>query len=159
MAETKKVQFLYDQVEGTFLSSRTYDLDMSAIALTNELVELFPKGYRSFFAQYAEVITFTKSLKFKWAEDAPLSWRSLEKFWGMVSKGKDTKECFEFYKANLNNSILLHESKRSAKDKKTDDALPLIGWYGAMEIAHQIWVPKEWKLESELTPEELADPS
>lgn len=155
MEETKKVLFLYDQAEATFLSSRTYDLDMAAIALTNELVELFPKGYRSFFARYAEVMIFTQDIEFHWTEDVPPSWRSLEKFWGMFKKGKDTKECFEFYKANVNNNILVHESKDSIKHKKP----PLIGWEEALGIAHQVWVPKEWKLESELTPEEKADPS
>lgn len=153
MLSKKKIVFLHGMVTGTFIANRTYGQDVQAMELENQLIAAYPKGVRYFFRSYAEVLTYTTELKFEWHEDVPASWRALEEFWGMIAKGLPLTESFDFYSGHVSNAVLMGDTKKAATKHK------LVAWADAMEDAHKVWVPKEWLLESELSPEDKADPS
>jgi hypothetical protein len=144
----KTISFLHGMVIGTFSAVQTYAADWEADELAGRLKVVYSGYHDSFVKWYAQVVTFTENLEFHWLPDTPEELKQFETYWKKIKRGDDEVECFEFYMEHVPNYVLTGE--RGSKTK---------GWNNAVQEAIRPWVPLETRPESELTPEQAADPN
>lgn len=158
--QTQKRPFLYGGVVGEFVSVRTYGTEMEVLDLTNKIETFLGEDHTSrlFIGMFSEAFIYTQTCTFDWHENTPNEIRNFEKFWGMVERGIDPIECFQYFADNIANFVLsLQENEE--KQVKTPWRNE-IGWHAAMKTAQAVWAPPpEWKMEDELTEAERADPN
>lgn len=162
MASTAKVAFLFDQVTGEFYRSRTYDRDVQISRLAAELKRIAGNPDDVWLDALAECVICTKSLEFHWQDTAPEELVALEPVWYDIQRGIGVESWFKLFAETVDNLVVAGTGQQyvisgDAGTKKTV-ITGTLGWHGAAQEATRIWKPREWKLLSELTPEERADP-
>ena len=163
MASTAKVAFLFDQVTGEFYRSRTYDRDAQITRLAAELKRIAGQPDDVWLDALAECVVCTKGLEFHWQDTAPEELRALESVWNDIQRGVGVEVWFKQFAESVDNLVIAGNRQQyvvggdtTAADRRIFNGT--LGWHGAVQEAMSIWKPREWKLLSELTAEERADP-
>ena len=184
MPQKNTVSFLYGMVTAEVTSARTYAGDAKIAEMEAAIADIIGKKDEGYAWALATCIQYTESLAFNWLDCVPDGFRALETFWAMVKRGAPIAEWWDYYAKNVDNTVLLGvrpetETQLVTLDELTERGLVLdsspsglnkvlvrklitpevIGWHGAVEQGMKVWTPPtNWKLLSELTPDQRADP-
>lgn len=133
--------FFYDLIAGTFKTVSTIDDELAVLKMADRIREKTGRADDVFPDAYAEAVSYTVDLEFRWPEDIPEAYRSFQTWWEMRQEGKSEAECYVYFVGHV----------------PTRDLLP--AWRTTVREALRPWKPKVETAEGDLTEEEKTDPN